>query len=97
MFSFYKDFCFLQIKAFERGYKDVIFEELKDDIKRALKTLNSFLEGNEYFAGKNLTVADISILPSVTSFAVNRLDISLSNEHLQVITVGMGLRPVGVP
>lgn len=36
-----------------------------------MKSLNDFLEGKEYLVGNLLTIADISILPSVTSFAVS--------------------------
>lgn len=41
---------------------------MKDDVREVLKMLNSFLDGSEYFAGNTLTIADISIVTSVTSF-----------------------------
>ena len=47
-----------------------ITEKAINDVKEVLKTLNDFLEENEFFASENLSIADISILASVTSFDV---------------------------
>lgn len=59
-----------------------IVQKQRDDIRKVLNNLNSFLDGREYFAGKNLTIADISILPTVTSFAVSAFFLSLININL---------------
>lgn len=47
----------------------------EDKIKKideAFEFLNTFLAGNEYVAGNQLTVADLSILASVTTIQVSR-------------------------
>ena len=46
----------------------------EDKIKKideAFEFLNTFLAGNEYVAGNQLTVADLSILASVTTIQVS--------------------------
>lgn len=42
-----------------------------NDAKDVLKTLNEFLEGKKFFAGENLSIADFSILTTVTTFNVS--------------------------
>lgn len=46
-----------------------IQKEAKDAVREVLKTLDGFLHGSEYIAGKHLTIADFSIVTSVASFA----------------------------
>ncbi|XP_020817217.1 inactive glutathione S-transferase D3-like [Drosophila serrata] len=51
----------------------------EEDFKKVQDTfgfLNAFLEGQEYFAGDHLTLADIAILSNVTNFDVLGFDIS---------------------
>lgn len=43
----------------------------KDDVREVLGVLNDFLAGNEFIAGDKLTIADFSVLSSVTSFYVS--------------------------
>ncbi|KAH8289071.1 hypothetical protein KR054_010500, partial [Drosophila jambulina] len=45
-------------------------------IQSAFEFLNTFLEGQEYVAGDHLTVADIAILSSVSTFDIVDFDIS---------------------
>lgn len=42
----------------------------KENMKNVLTTLNSFLEGSEWFAGDSATLADFSILSNVIVFLV---------------------------
>ncbi|KAH8246886.1 hypothetical protein KR032_002728, partial [Drosophila birchii] len=51
----------------------------EEDFKKVQDTfgfLNAFLEGQDYFAGNHLTLADIAILSNVTNFDVLGFDIS---------------------
>ncbi|XP_026732239.1 glutathione S-transferase 1-1-like isoform X1 [Trichoplusia ni] len=43
-------------------------------IEDALNLLNTFLEGQKYSAGPNLTVADLSLIASVSSFEASDID-----------------------
>lgn len=43
----------------------------REDIKMLLSTLDSFLYANEWFAGDQLTLADLAILASVGTIKVN--------------------------
>uniref|UniRef100_A0A0K8TVM2 Glutathione-S-transferase n=1 Tax=Epiphyas postvittana TaxID=65032 RepID=A0A0K8TVM2_EPIPO len=43
-------------------------------IEEALKFLETFLEGQKYVAGPNLTVADLSLIASISSFEVTDID-----------------------
>lgn len=45
-------------------------------IEAAFEFLNTFLEGQEYAAGDSLTVADIALVASVSTFEVAGFDIS---------------------
>jgi glutathione S-transferase len=42
----------------------------KDGVKAVLKVLNDFLNGEDYFAGSKLTIADVSIVANISSFDV---------------------------
>lgn len=44
--------------------------------QEAFKFLDTFLEGQEYAAGSNLTLADLSLVATVSSFDVLKFDIS---------------------
>lgn len=50
-------------------------EKLKK-LEEALGFLNTFLEGQTYVAGNNLTIADISILATVSTFVLAGIDLS---------------------
>ncbi|XP_048001479.1 glutathione S-transferase 1-1-like [Leguminivora glycinivorella] len=43
-------------------------------IEEALKFLDTFLEGQKYVAGPNLTIADLSLIASVSSFEATDID-----------------------
>lgn len=49
----------------------MIPQETKDAIWEVFKTLDEFLQQSEYFAGENLTIADFSIVASVSSLNVS--------------------------
>ncbi|XP_064549166.1 glutathione S-transferase 1-1-like [Drosophila montana] len=67
-------------KSFADYYYPQIFqkrapnEECYKKIEPAFELFNTFLEGQSYAAGDNLTLADISILASVSSFDVAGYD-----------------------
>ncbi|XP_054725701.1 glutathione S-transferase 1-1-like [Anastrepha obliqua] len=69
-------------KAFADYYYPQIFAkkpadpEMYKKMEAAFDLLNTFLEGNSYVAGDQLTVADLSILASVSTFDVAGFDIS---------------------
>lgn len=48
-------------------------EKLKK-LESAIELLNTFLEGKTYVAGDRLTIADISLLATVSSFSFSRFD-----------------------
>lgn len=45
-----------------------------ENIGTALSFLDKFLEGESYVAGKNMTLADLSIVTTVSTIEVNTLD-----------------------
>lgn len=51
------------------GAKEIT-QENRDDVRDIMRILNEFLEETAFMAGDNLTIADLSILPNVTSFVV---------------------------
>ncbi|XP_053945501.1 glutathione S-transferase 1-1-like [Anastrepha ludens] len=69
-------------KAFADYYYPQIFAKTPADpemykkIEAAFDLLNTFLEGNSYVAGDQLTVADLAVLASVSTFDVSGFDIS---------------------
>lgn len=67
----------------------------KDDVRAVLKVLDGFLSGSEYFAGNKLTIADFSILTSVTSFFVS-FYIKLLHLDLKCSLLGNGLQLDGI-
>lgn len=46
----------------------------KAKVEDALQHLNTFLEGQKYVAGPNLTLADLSLVASVSTFEVSDID-----------------------
>ncbi|XP_052754521.1 glutathione S-transferase 1-1 [Galleria mellonella] len=49
-------------------------KEKASKIEDSLKLLDTFLEGQKYVAGPNLTVADLSLIASVSSFEASDID-----------------------
>lgn len=49
-----------------------------ESIGRALSFLDKFLEGENYVAGKNMTLADLSIVTTVSTIEVNNIILSKS-------------------
>lgn len=45
-------------------------EDRRNAVKESLKDLDKFLEGQSFAAGNTFTLADISLIPSVTSAEV---------------------------
>lgn len=50
-----------------------ISNEKRETLFEALGWLNGFLEGQDYVAGNNLTLADLSTLTTISSFVVRRI------------------------
>lgn len=66
LIKYFRFFHFYQRQAFNKIR--IVSEENKSEIREILELLNTFLSEGEYFAGNNLTIADISILTSVATF-----------------------------
>lgn len=49
-----------------------------ESIDMALSFLDKFLEGENYVAGKNMTLADLSIVTTVSTIEVNNIILSKS-------------------
>jgi glutathionyl-hydroquinone reductase len=64
------NFFYLQRPGIYEGVK-TIPKKNKDAVREVLQTLNEFINGNKYIAGNILTIADFSILTTVTSFSVS--------------------------
>lgn len=73
MGTLYKSLADYYYAPFQNREQDP--EQLKK-AEEALGFLNTFLEGNTYVAGDRLTIADISILASLSGFTVFNLDLS---------------------
>ncbi|XP_057660257.1 glutathione S-transferase 1-like [Diorhabda carinulata] len=56
--------------------EDQIYDEYKLPLEEALGFLDVFLEGNEFVAGKHLTIADCSLVASVSSIVAVGWNIS---------------------
>lgn len=52
------------------GLKDEFDPEAKEKLFEALTWLNDFLKGNKWIAGNDLTIADFSIVGTVTAYFV---------------------------
>ncbi|XP_058448804.1 glutathione S-transferase 1-1-like [Malaya genurostris] len=59
-----------------RGLTTAVSEEMKTSIANALSNLELFLVRNDWFAGEKVTVADLSILPTIASMVHSGLDLS---------------------
>ncbi|XP_012156042.1 glutathione S-transferase D1 [Ceratitis capitata] len=57
-------------------FEKPITEEKYKKISTAFEFLNTFLEGQTYVAGSSLTLADISLLATVSSYEVAKYDFS---------------------
>uniref|UniRef100_A0A182QP12 glutathione transferase n=1 Tax=Anopheles farauti TaxID=69004 RepID=A0A182QP12_9DIPT len=73
--SFYPKF-FGQIGALFSGSATEISEEMKTTTQKTLSDLENYLIRNDYFAGENPTVADLSLLPPIASAVHCGLDLS---------------------
>lgn len=87
-------------KSFLGYYGPQVFQGMCPDAKElklveaAFRSLNNFLEGQEFVAGNRLTLADIAILATVSTFVVMEFD--LNNypnvarwyQHAQKVTPG---------
>lgn len=49
----------------------IITPKHKENLKNVLQTLENFLEGNEYFVGNHVTLADMAFLGSVSTLIVS--------------------------
>jgi glutathione S-transferase len=56
------------------GGQKTISQESIDNITNVLTVLEGFLENNAYFAGDELTIADFSILTTITTFYVRLIN-----------------------
>lgn len=65
------------------GVQNEAAEEDVQALERAFETLNIFLQGNEYVAGTDLTIADFSIITSVSSIIVS-INIYIKKYHCLV-------------
>nr|ABV82355.1 IP20147p [Drosophila melanogaster] len=74
MGTLYESFAKYYYPLFRTG-KPGSDEDLKR-IETAFGFLDTFLEGQEYVAGDQLTVADIAILSTVSTFEVSEFDFS---------------------
>lgn len=45
-------------------------QKIKDKISESMTLLNNFIENSEWFAGENVTIADLTILADVTQIQV---------------------------
>lgn len=69
-------------QSFANYYYPTIFmgapadPEKWEKIQQAFEFLDKFLEGEKYVAGKRLTIADLTILATVTTFEVMNFDIA---------------------
>jgi glutathione S-transferase len=57
----------------------------REDIKTLLSTLDSFLYNSEWFAGDQLTIADLAILASVGSIKVILLSLAIIKVTLSLM------------
>jgi glutathione S-transferase len=57
----------------------------REDIKTLLSTLDSFLYSSEWFAGDQLTIADLAILASVGSIKVILLSLAIIKVTLSLM------------
>ncbi|XP_053680161.1 glutathione S-transferase D7-like [Anopheles nili] len=73
--SFYPKF-FGILGPFFTGAVSEVSQEMKDSAQKALTDLENYLIRNDFFAGENLTVADLSLLPTISSAVHCGLDLT---------------------
>lgn len=61
---------FAAVQPVMRQGATIIPQEKKDAVKDALGTLNGYLDGQDWVAGENTTVADLCLLATVSSLEV---------------------------
>ncbi|XP_053697102.1 glutathione S-transferase D7-like [Sabethes cyaneus] len=59
-----------------RGETKVVTEEMKSTVKSALANLELFLVRNDWFAGEKITIADLSLLPTVGTLLHSGFDLT---------------------
>lgn len=55
------------------GVVNSVPQDVKDKIMETMSVLDSFVASSLWFAGDNVTLADLSILPNVSQIKVNFL------------------------
>ncbi|XP_058818472.1 glutathione S-transferase D4-like [Topomyia yanbarensis] len=65
-----------ELSAIYRGLTSEVSEEMKTSVSNALSNLELFLVRNDWIAGENVTVADLSLLPTIASMVHAGLDLS---------------------
>uniref|UniRef100_A0A182WQR0 glutathione transferase n=1 Tax=Anopheles minimus TaxID=112268 RepID=A0A182WQR0_9DIPT len=73
--SFYPKF-FGTIGALFSGSATEISDEMKANAEKSLTDLENYLIRNDYFAGENLTIADLALLPTIASAVHCGLDLT---------------------
>ncbi|XP_055551709.1 glutathione S-transferase 1 isoform X3 [Wyeomyia smithii] len=71
LYQRFADFVYPQVFA-----KQPADPEKEKKMLDALEFLDKFLEGGKYVAGDSLTIADLSILATISSFDVAKIDLS---------------------
>ncbi|XP_058446447.1 glutathione S-transferase D7-like [Malaya genurostris] len=59
-----------------RGLTSVVTDEMKNSVVSALGDLELFLIRNDWFAGEKVTVADLSLLPTIATLVHSGIDLS---------------------
>lgn len=77
--------------------EDQILDETKQPLEEALGFLDVFLEGHDFVAGDKLTVADCSLVASVSSIMVSMKDIffGVNNNFIINQAIGWDIKPYG--
>ena len=53
------------------GEPAIITQKHKANLQKSLNTLEGFLEGNDYFVGSHVTIADMAFLGSISTLIVS--------------------------
>lgn len=64
-----ESFCLFQRGVLYRGLKSIP-DEMREKLAATLTVLDGFLSQNKWFAGSNITIADFSILGTITTVKV---------------------------
>ncbi|TMW42678.1 hypothetical protein DOY81_012243 [Sarcophaga bullata] len=73
MGTFYK--CFRDYYYPQLGFNAPADPEMYKKVEIAFEFFNTFLEGHKFATGDNVTIADISLLASITNFEATTFDI----------------------